>query len=421
MKQVVLTVKLIITIGATSLLLVGCQNATLNEITKRTSSVAQEVAGNKQRVGAVPTNLEITQGSSSTEMIVTWRDGGIPGSIYRIDRSSDGGRSWQLRSRVASGVETYRDKLPKGGGRFLYRIRVEKGSLQDVEIVERGAVQLTHQQQLAEEREIKEAQKREEEERARQIAAAELEEKRLQAEKDAREEAERLAAEEAEKARLATEKAAREEAERAAELKAKQQAELQAREEKRKKLEKRKKAEAAILDRAEKDLEKGDVSAVEKSLKEYREKKGKSADKVKRYSKLKQKVVSMKQVLDDLEQVKVAEQYMKQGTSSNAVKSKKKKSRGKSSLLGKSAEGWVVQVATYPESKKRDAYSMLSTVKKSGFKSVFLKRQELAGRVLYRIRLGAYGNKEEAVELQEKINGKMADKGVASRVIMQKK
>lgn len=431
MRRVVLTGKLIITIGVSSLLLAGCQNATLHEFSKRTSSVTQEVTSNKQRVGSAPTNLEIKQGDSSTEMIVTWRDGGIPGSVYRIDRSSDGGRSWQLRSKVVSGVQIYRDKLPRGGGRFLYRIRVEKGSPQKVEVVERGAVQLTNQQQLAEEREIKEAKQREEEEMARQAAIAEQEAKRLQAEKEARERAERLAAEEAEKARVAAENAAREEAEREAEIKAKQQAELRAREEKRKELEKRKKAEAAILDRAEKEFGREDIAAAEKSLQEYRKKKGKSADKVKKYSKLKQKIAARKQVLDDLEQAAAAEQYMKQGSPATTekraarkdqtIKSKKKKSRNKSSILGRDAEGWVVQVATYPESKKREAYGMLSTVKKAGFKTVFLKRQELAGRVLYRLRLGAYGEKEEAVELQKKINLKMADKGVVSRVMKQKK
>ncbi len=426
-KRVVLTVKLIITIGAASLFLAGCQNATLSEITKRTSSVTQSVSGNNQRVGSAPTKLEINQGSSSTEMIVTWVDGGLAGSIYRIDRSSDGGRTWQLRSRVPSGVQIYRDTLPKGGGRFLYKIKVERSSVSSVEVVEKGAVQKTHQQQLAEERAIKEAKKREEERRAREIAAAEEEAGRIQAEKEAKEKAEKLAAAEAERVRVAAETAAKEEAEREAQ----RQAELRAQEEEKRARQAKEKRVAALLKQVEKELDAENLSGAEKLLGEYREKQGKSADKVKGYRKLKQRIASRRQVLDDLEQARDAERYMKQSSSSKpgqtatekgkTKEGKKSKPRSKSTLLGKNAEGWVVQVATYPEAKKREAYSLLSTIKKSGFRGVFLKKQELAGRVLYRLRLGAYGDKDEALELQDKINLKMADQGVNSRVMRQKR
>lgn len=239
--------------------------------------------------------------------------------------------------------------------------------------------------------------------------------------------------------------------------------------EKKKRLEQqRKKALNGLLDQAEKRVEDGDLAAAEKLLQEYQKKAGeKAAKKQKRYQTIREKLDSMSQILADLERARDAERHLQKllvegkalaengmagearkryeevisldpqnqqaqdalkALPSPAVKPEskpiaaapKKVVRKKSSLLGKSAEGWVVQVATYTEENKKQAYGMLGTIKKAGFKSVYIRKQKLAGRVLYRLRLGAYGDKVEAESLRDQLNQKMGGQGVNSRVTRQK-
>lgn len=248
-------------------------------------------------------------------------------------------------------------------------------------------------------------------------------------------------------------------AERAAAAKAEQ--------EKKKRLaQQRRKALNGLLNQAEKRVEDGDLSAAEKLLQQYLKKAGKGAKKQKRYQAIRQKLDSMSEILADLERARDAERQLQKllvegealaenGMAGEARKryqaalsldpenqqaqaalkllaapvkkpapksvvAPKRAAKKKSSLLGKKAEGWVVQVATYIEDNKKQAYGMLGAIKKAGFKSVYIRKQELAGRVLYRLRLGAYGDKAEAESLRDQLNQKMGTQGFNSRVTRQK-
>ncbi len=308
---------------------------------------------------------------------------------------------------------------------------------------------------------------------------------------------------EAEKKALAARQREAEKARKRAEEKRQQAIELRRKEEEqRKQVEARKRAEKAarkvraeaLIKQVEQSLEEGDVAAAEQQLAEYRTFVGERVLKQERFQSLRQKIITTKQMLADLEQASVAEQYLQQLMDEALVleqqgakraareryreiletdpghrgaqegialleasketvkketpvvqarpkpasqskpkpkpkpkpksksKSKSKPKPKKSSLLGSKAEGWVVQVATYPGDGKKQAYALLGTIKKSGFRAVFIKKQELAGRQLYRVRIGAYGEREEADRIRERLQQKMAELGikVASRVMQQK-
>ena len=237
--------------------------------------------------------------------------------------------------------------------------------------------------------------------------------------------------------------------------------------EKKKRLEQqRQKALNNLLNQAEKRVEDGDLAAAEKLLQEYQKRAGKGVEKQKRYRTIREKLDSMSEIFADLERARDAERHLQKllaegkalaengmagearkryeevasldpanqvaqdalkalsfptaKPKSKPVVAPKKGVRKKSSLLGKGAEGWVVQVATYTEENKKQAYGMLGTIKRAGFKSVYIRKQKLAGRVLYRVRLGAYGDKAEAESLRDQLNQKMGEQGVNSRVTRQK-
>ena len=478
MKLIVATRKLAVFV-ALSLLLAGCQNATLSELTKRAKSVSAPIPEGEQkkqdievqeitisRAPSAPSNLVASRGTSPIQIVISWEDGDRPAILYHIERSGDGGDSWVQRGTATAGVQTYTDHLLASENSYLYRVRTKHQ-------VEREILEKKLAQQILEERRIREE--------AERLAREEAEKRKQEAEKQAREEAERLAREEAEKLKQEAEKQAREEAERRRQeaekqakeetekrkQEAKRQAILRAEKERKRTLKEKQKALISLLKRADKELTAGNLSAAEESLKQYREQRGEFTTGQKRYTKLLRQVETMGQILTDLEQTDDTERYLqkllaeasalgKHGDQAGArkrynevisidpanseakkglqvlskkpqkvVQKKSKKSKSdkkrKSSLLGKKAAGWIVQVATYTEEDKKTAYSMLGEIKKAGFKGVFIKKQELAGRTLYRLRLGAYGEKDEAMELRNQINSEMAERGVVSRVTLQKK
>ncbi|MBT3308173.1 MAG: hypothetical protein HOL04_03250 [Gammaproteobacteria bacterium] len=236
---------------------------------------------------------------------------------------------------------------------------------------------------------------------------------------------------------------------------------------KRERAEKKEKLKTLLLG-IERSLDKGGLQQAEQQMEEYRALKGESALRQTEFQALRQRVIAMRQVFADLDQAKAAEQYLKQLINEaqrlkkrgdiEAARGKygevllqdpanraalkglevlsqpqqvaapipkvkvKKKEKKSTSLLGKKAPGWVVQVATYHEDGKKEAYALLGAMKKAGFRAVFVKKQQLVGRTLYRIRVGAYSDKQEAVEVGQKIDQKMAEKGikVAGRVMKQK-
>ena len=272
----------------------------------------------------------------------------------------------------------------------------------------------------------------------------------------------------AEKARHEARKEARREAE---EKRRRIAAEKQA-EQERKRVQQmaRKERAATLLKEIEAALDGGELFAAETKLDEYHQLLGNRALKQAAYQTLRQRVATMKRVFADMEQARVAEQYllqlmeeaqvlqqqgkngaarvkygevlalnpehrgardgiqsllMEKTEESSAPKPKQSEKRSwqeQSTLLGKQSEGWVVQVATYPEDGKKAAYALLGTIKKAGFKAVFIKKQELAGRQLYRVRIGAYGVREEADAVSTQLMRKLAtqDVRVASRVMRQK-
>ncbi len=473
--------RVIVVAGMASLLVAGCQpGGSLEEITKRTAEVVEPiVVGNQQqgaapkqvidRTTSTPSNLSVSRGTVPTEIILSWEGGDTPGSLNYVERSSDQGKSWAVRSTVSAGTQRYRDTIPAGAGPFQYRVRTQQQV--DQEALERKrAEQLLEQQRIREAEEREAERKRQEAERlAREEAErARLEVERLKQEEEAarlRREAEVKAQREAEARKRQVEAlAAQQRAEKEAKARAEEEA-RQAKEKRRQQEREKKRALEALLSQAEQELAAGNLSAAEKSLKQYRTQKGASALSQRRYKELQKKISSMSQILADLEQTSDTEQQLQkllaegaalashgdvegarsrynkvisidpanraarkglQALSSRSKVDRKKrpvaeKKRKKSSLLGKSAEGWVVQVATYPEEKKKDAYGLMGAVKKAGFKGVFIKKQELAGRTLYRLRVGAYSDKAEAEALRDRINSTMSDRGVVSRVTLQKR
>ncbi len=464
MKRVGITGRLAVFVAG-SLLLSGCQNVTLSEITKRAKSVAGPVSGVDQkkrkvevqertlsRVASAPSNLVASRGASPTEIMISWEDGSRPASIYHVERSDDGGESWLQRGTVGTGVQTYSDHTLTSDNSFLYRVRTQQQ-------VEQELLEKKRAEQTLEEQRVKEAER---------VAA---EQRRVrEAEERAREEAERLqreaaefAEEEAKKRQQEVERRAQEEAER---LKAEieKQSALRAEEKRKSALAQKQKSLKSLLDGAERELAAGNLSAAEEVLKQYRTKQGDSTIGQKRYDRLLRQIKSMSQILADLEQTNDTERYLQKlfaeasalsrhGDLTGArkrysevisidptnkpakeglqalpkqpekvvSKQSRKVKKGKSSLLGKSAAGWIVQVATYGDKNKKTAYSMLGMIKKAGFKGIFIKKQELAGRTLYRLRLGAYGDKSEATALRDRINGEMAEQGIVSRVTLQKR
>lgn len=488
--MVVANGRLIVVVGMASLLVAGCQpGGSLGEITKRAAEVAEPiVVGGQQgvpprqqvidRTTSTPSNLSVSRGAVPTEIILSWEGGDTPGSLNYVERSSDSGKSWVVRSTVSAGTQQYRDSIPAGAGPFQYRVRTQQQV--DQEALERKRAEQLREQQRIREAEEREAERRRQE--AERVAHEEAERVRLEAERLKQEEAARLRREAEAKAQREAEErkrqaealAAQQKAEKEAKARAAEQA-RQAKEKRRQAKEKRrqeerekKRALEALLTQAEQELAAGNLSAAEKSLKQYRREKGDSALSQRRYKELQKKISSMSQILADLEQTSDTEQQLQkllaegaalathgdvEGARSRynrvisidpansearkgleALSSKGKavkkrsvakkpaaKKRAESSLLGKKAEGWVVQVATYTEEKKKEAYGLMGAVKKAGFKGVFIKKQELAGRTLYRLRIGAYGEKGEAEALRDRINRVMSDRGVVSRVTLQKR
>ena len=481
--MVVANGRLIVVVGMASLLVAGCQpGGSLGEITKRAAEVAEPiVVGGQQgvpprqqvidRTTSTPSNLSVSRGAVPTEIILGWEGGDTPGSLNYVERSSDSGKSWVVRSTVSAGTQQYRDSIPAGAGPFQYRVRTQQQV--DQEALERKRAEQLREQQRIREAEEREAERRRQE--AERVAHEEAERVRLEAERLKQEEAARLRREAEAKAQREAEErkrqaealAAQQKAEKEAKARAAEQA-RQAKEKRRQEEREKKRALEALLSQAGQELAAGNLSAAEKSLKQYRREKGDSALSQRRYKELQKKISSMSQILADLEQTSDTEQQLQkllaegaalathgdvEGARSRynrvisidpansearkgleALSSKGKavkkrsvakkpaaKKRAESSLLGKKAEGWVVQVATYTEEKKKDAYGLMGAVKKAGFKGVFIKKQELAGRTLYRLRIGAYGEKGEAEALRDRINRVMSDRGVVSRVTLQKR
>lgn len=481
--MVVANGRLIVVVGMASLLVAGCQpGGSLGEITKRAAEVAEPiVVGGQQgvpprqqvidRTTSTPSNLSVSRGAVPTEIILGWEGGDTPGSLNYVERSSDSGKSWVVRSTVSAGTQQYRDSIPAGAGPFQYRVRTQQQV--DQEALERKRAEQLREQQRIREAEEREAERRRQE--AERVAHEEAERVRLEAERLKQEEAARLRREAEAKAQREAEErkrqaealAAQQKAEKEAKARAAEQA-RQAKEKRRQEEREKKRALEALLSQAGQELAAGNLSAAEKSLKQYRREKGDSALSQRRYKELQKKISSMSQILADLEQTSDTEQQLQkllaegaalathgdvEGARSRynrvisidpansearkgleALSSKGKavkkrsvakkpaaKKRAESSLLGKKAEGWVVQVATYTEEKKKEAYGLMGAVKKAGFKGVFIKKQELAGRTLYRLRIGAYGEKGEAEALRDRINRVMSDRGVVSRVTLQKR
>ncbi|MBT7308463.1 MAG: hypothetical protein HN842_09615 [Gammaproteobacteria bacterium] len=94
--------------------------------------------------------------------------------------------------------------------------------------------------------------------------------------------------------------------------------------------------------------------------------------------------------------------------------------RKKATLLKHKGEGWVVQVATMTKEKRKKAYELLGSLKKSGFRGAFIKKQELAGRQLYRLRIGVYAEKWEAEEALNQLNQNTQYRGYSGRTMFQK-
>ncbi len=234
----------------------------------------------------------------------------------------------------------------------------------------------------------------------------------------------------------------------------------------------RKAAAQQLLKQIEEGLNASNVAAAEQAMAEYEQLLGVVALKSEHYQGLRKELVALKQMLAELEQAAAAEQFMQQlmveaeqleqssdtaGAETKyrevlalnpqhsaamkalaglmearakpkpATRPKKEKvaepvEKGESSYLGQDAEGWIIQVATYPEEGKREAYALLGALRKARYRAVFVKKQELAGRLLYRVRVGAYGEKSEAKQLQLMVEKDMALLGikVSTRVIRQK-
>lgn len=210
----------------------------------------------------------------------------------------------------------------------------------------------------------------------------------------------------------------------------------------------------------------GELSKAEQLLKQYRAHEGERVLKQSQYQQFRQEIARLKQMDADLEMARAAEQYLQQllkeaatlaqkgkreaarkkygevllqspGNAaaqqgleqlSRVVKEKvvqpkkRDKKRVAKKVLGKKSAGWVVQVATYAAEGKKEAYALLATAKRAGFKAVFVKKQQIAGRTLYRVRVGVYADKEDAVRVKTALHQKMAAKGLnlSPRVMKQK-
>lgn len=315
-----------------------------------------------------------------------------------------------------------------------------------------------------------------------QRAAAERARWKVEAERKARERRAAKAAERLRKKQQLAEKRREEAASREAALKSKK---AEVAKKKADRALKKEKLEA-LLRAIEKALDGGKLQEAEKQQSAYRLLKGESALREPEFQQLRQRIIEMKRMFADMEQANMAEQYLQQlmdeaqrlgqqgdteaarrkygevlmqapgnhaaqqglerlsqrqqkrvvtetavVEASKPVERPKKPKKSKNpekmekkstTLLGSNAAGWVVQVATYPEDGKKEAYALLGAIKKSGFKAVFVKKQELAGRKLYRIRVGAYGDKSEAVAVSERLLAKMDEKGIkiANRITRQR-
>jgi len=71
------------------------------------------------------------------------------------------------------------------------------------------------------------------------------------------------------------------------------------------------------------------------------------------------------------------------------------------------------------EKDRKDAYGLLGKLKKGGFKSAFIRKQNLAGRNLYRLRLGVYRDKSDAEKLSYRVSSSELLSGIKGRVTQQ--
>ena len=226
-------------------------------------------------------------------------------------------------------------------------------------------------------------------------------------------------------------------------------------------------------------LVEGEVNKAEQGIVAYRKLKGDRALREPQFQGYRQKLIELKQTVADLEQAKAAELYLQQllnqasvlaeqgkfeksqvkygeilaiDPDSNAAreglvalaemkvalkKDKKRENAAVSSVetgvttkqapkeaaivLGKDTAGWVVQVATYTDGNKKEAYSLLGSIKRAGIKPVYVKKVELAGRTLYRVRIGVYANKVGAEAAQQMLKEKIGTDGgrFTPRVMLQ--
>ena len=100
------------------------------------------------------------------------------------------------------------------------------------------------------------------------------------------------------------------------------------------------------------------------------------------------------------------------------TKLKEAKAQGKVILLGETAAGWVVQVATYRADGREQAFEWLGKIRRAGYKP-FLKTVEFPGRTLYRLRLGAYPERWMAEEVERRLLNNFPNEGLRPRIMQQ--
>jgi hypothetical protein len=100
------------------------------------------------------------------------------------------------------------------------------------------------------------------------------------------------------------------------------------------------------------------------------------------------------------------------------AKLKEAKAQGKVILLGETAAGWVVQVATYRADGREEAFEWLGKIRRAGYKP-FLKTVEFPGRTLYRLRLGAYPERWMAEEVERRLLNNFPNEGLRPRIMQQ--
>jgi cell division septation protein DedD len=100
------------------------------------------------------------------------------------------------------------------------------------------------------------------------------------------------------------------------------------------------------------------------------------------------------------------------------AKLKEAKAQGKVIVLGETAAGWVVQVATYRADGREEAFEWLGKIRRAGYKP-FLKTVEFPGRTLYRLRLGAYPERWMAEEVERRLLNNFPNEGLRPRIMQQ--